>query len=104
MLEAQRLVRRLCPQCKEPYEVDAELAEPHGLIPGETLYRPKGCLQCRRLGYRGRVGVFEVIRITPRLTQLIQKRDAAGPAPQGRPGRGNEDALRQRARQGPRRA
>ena len=45
-----------------------------GLTAGETFYRPKGCLQCRRLGYRGRVGVFEVIRITPRLTQLIQKR------------------------------
>ena len=40
----------------------------------EVFYRPKGCLQCRRLGYRGRVGVFEVIRITSRLTQLIQKR------------------------------
>ena len=74
VLEAQRLVRRLCPHCKEAYEVDDQLAELHGLTPGEVLYRPKGCLQCRRLGYRGRVGVFEIIRITPRLTQLIQKR------------------------------
>jgi type IV pilus assembly protein PilB len=74
VLEAQRLVRRLCPKCKEPYEVDEELAARHGLTQGEVLYRPKGCLQCRRLGYRGRVGVFEVIRVTPRLTQLIQKR------------------------------
>jgi type IV pilus assembly protein PilB len=74
LLEAQRLVRRLCPHCKEPYEVSAELAEQHGLVAGETIYRPKGCLQCRQLGYRGRVGVFEVIRITPRLTHLIQKR------------------------------
>jgi type IV pilus assembly protein PilB len=74
VLEAQRLVRRLCPHCKEPYEVSAELAAEHGLTAGATIYRPKGCLQCRRMGYRGRVGVFEVIRITPRLTQLIQKR------------------------------
>jgi type IV pilus assembly protein PilB len=74
VLEAQRLVRRLCVHCKEPYEVTAELAEQHGLPLGETIYRPKGCLQCRRMGYRGRVGVFEVIRITPRLTSLIQKR------------------------------
>ncbi len=74
VLEAQRLVRRLCANCKEPYEVSAELAEQHRLNPGETFYRPKGCLQCRRLGYRGRVGVFEVVRITPKLTQLIQKR------------------------------
>ena len=54
--------------------MSAELAEQHKLTPGEVFYRPKGCLQCRRLGYRGRVGVFEVVRITPRLTQLIQKR------------------------------
>jgi type IV pilus assembly protein PilB len=74
VLEAQRLVRKLCPHCKEPYEVTRDLAEQHGLVAGETIYRPKGCLQCRRLGYRGRVGVFEVIRINPRLTQLIQKR------------------------------
>jgi type IV pilus assembly protein PilB len=73
-LEAQRLVRRLCANCKEPYEVTKELAAQHGLTEGETLYRPKGCLQCRRLGYKGRVGVFEVVRITPKLTSLIQKR------------------------------
>ncbi len=74
VLEAQRLVRRLCTHCKEPYEVSAEMADQHGLPLGETIYRPKGCLQCRRMGYRGRVGVFEVIRITPRLISLIQKR------------------------------
>ena len=45
-----------------------------GSRPVRLFYRPKGCLQCRRMGYRGRVGVFEVVRITPRLTQLIQKR------------------------------
>ena len=97
VLEAQRLVRRLCPHCKEPYEVDAELAERHGLTPGETSSTgPRAASQCRRLGYRGRVGVFEVIRITPRLTQLIQKRTPLDRAPQGRPRGGDEDALRQR--------
>ena len=74
VLEAQRLVRRLCTHCREPYEVDAETAARHGLTPGETLYRPKGCLNCRRAGYRGRVGVFEVIRITPALAAQIQVR------------------------------
>jgi type IV pilus assembly protein PilB len=53
VLEAQRLVRRLCPNCKEPYEVTSEIAELHRLTPGQTLYRPTGCLQCRRQGYRG---------------------------------------------------
>jgi type IV pilus assembly protein PilB len=74
VLEAQRLVRRLCPHCKEPYEVSDEIAERHGLTPGAALYRPRGCTQCRRMGYHGRVGIFEVVRISPKLSQLIQKR------------------------------
>jgi type IV pilus assembly protein PilB len=72
VLEAQRLIRRLCSQCKEPYACDAETAKLHGLTSGATLYRPKGCDNCRGVGYRGRVGVFEVIRITPRMANLIQ--------------------------------
>jgi type IV pilus assembly protein PilB len=74
VLEAQRLVRRLCVHCKEPYEVTADLAKQYGFTLGQTIYRPKGCMQCRRSGYRGRVGVFEVVRITSKLAQLIQKR------------------------------
>ncbi len=74
VLEAQRLVRRLCKACKEPFECDAETARLHGLEVGETLYRPKGCDQCRGAGYKGRVGVFEVVRITPRMANLIQSR------------------------------
>ena len=73
-LEAQRLVRRLCPHCKEKYELDPELAKRYNLIPGEPFYRPVGCLHCRKLGYRGRVGVFEVIKITPLMARLIQNK------------------------------
>ncbi len=72
VLEAQRLVRRLCVQCKEPYDCPPEVARKHGLEAGMTLYRPKGCINCRRVGYRGRVGVFEVVKITPTLAKLIQ--------------------------------
>jgi type IV pilus assembly protein PilB len=74
VLEAQRLVRRLCAECKEPYECDVDLARQHGLEPGETLYRPKGCPRCRGTGYKGRVGVFEIVRITPLMANLIQKK------------------------------
>ena len=74
VLEAQRLIRRLCKECKEPYECDAETARTHGLEVGSTIYRPKGCDQCRGAGYRGRVGVFEVVRITTRMAALIQTR------------------------------
>ncbi len=74
VLEAQRLIRRLCKECKEPYDRDAETAKRYGLEPGEPLFRPKGCDHCRGAGYRGRVGIFEVIRITPNMAKLIQQR------------------------------
>jgi type IV pilus assembly protein PilB len=76
VLEAQRLIRRLCKVCKQPYDVDAETASRHGLEPGEKIYKPKGCDACRGLGYKGRLGVFEVIRITPRMANLVQCRTA----------------------------
>ena len=93
VLEAQRLVRRLCPNCKEPYEVSADLAEQHRLTPGEVFYRPKGCLQCRRTGLsRPR----RRLRGRPHYSPT----DAAHPetsfprsASQGRARRGDEDAL-----------
>ncbi|MGD0897143.1 MAG: GspE/PulE family protein [Thermoguttaceae bacterium] len=74
VLAAQRLVRRLCKECREPFECDAKTAKLYALEEGQTLYRPKGCDQCRGAGYKGRVGVFEVVRITSRMASLIQKR------------------------------
>jgi type IV pilus assembly protein PilB len=74
VLEAQRLIRRLCKECKEPYECTPELAKTYNMEPGMTLYRPKGCDRCRGSGYKGRVGVFEVVRITPKMASLIQSR------------------------------
>lgn len=74
VLEAQRLIRRLCKECREPYDLDEQTAGAHGLTPGQTLYRPKGCDRCRGTGYRGRVGVFEVVRITATIASLIQSR------------------------------
>jgi len=74
VLEAQRLIRRLCKECKQPYECTADLAELHGFQLGETIFRPGSCANCRGTGYRGRVGVFEVIRITARMADLIQSR------------------------------
>jgi type IV pilus assembly protein PilB len=74
VLEAQRLIRRLCKECKEPYACDPETAKTYNIEAGQTLYRPKGCDACRGAGYRGRVGVFEVVRITARMANLIQTR------------------------------
>lgn len=74
VLEAQRLIRRLCKDCKQAYECDAETAQMYGLETGMQLYRGKGCDSCRGTGYRGRVGVFEVVRITSTMGDLIQRR------------------------------
>jgi type IV pilus assembly protein PilB len=74
VLEAQRLIRRLCKECKEPFDCPADLAKLHGFDVGQTIYRPKGCNACRGTGYKGRVGIFEVVRITNRMGELIQNR------------------------------
>ena len=68
---AQRLARRLCQQCKEPLPVDANIARFWGLPEGTTIFRGKGCNECGGKGVRGRVGVYEVMKVTPRLRAMI---------------------------------
>jgi type IV pilus assembly protein PilB len=68
---AQRLARRLCQQCKEAYTVDANIARFWGLAEGTTIFRGKGCNACGGKGVRGRVGVYEVMKVTPRLRAMI---------------------------------
>jgi type IV pilus assembly protein PilB len=74
MVEAQRLVRRLCAKCKQPQDIDEETAKRLGMTAGEKVFRPKGCEMCRGSGYSGRVGLYEVIPITPEIARLIQQR------------------------------
>ena len=75
-VQAQRLARRLCSECKEPFEPDAKMRENIGLDLDEeiTLYRPKGCDRCNNTGYRGRVGVYEVMLMSERIQQLTVER------------------------------
>ncbi len=69
---AQRLVRRVCPGCKEAYDPDpASLPSDFQLEPGEKLYRGAGCRQCRHTGYRGRTGVFELMASSEPVRQKI---------------------------------
>ena len=71
---AQRLVRRLCSRCREPYTLPAGVPERIGLpLPGGpvTLHRAKGCPNCTGTGYAGRLPIFEMITITETLRQLI---------------------------------
>ncbi|MCE5325308.1 MAG: GspE/PulE family protein [Planctomycetaceae bacterium] len=73
LVEAQRLVRRLCVKCKEAYKLDAETAAKWKMDPAAEYFRPKGCELCRNTGYKGRVGLFEVIRVTPKLRDMISE-------------------------------
>ena len=75
---AQRLVRRICPDCKEAYEPDpAELATDCNWQPGEEAWRGKGCRECRFTGYRGRMGIFELLMMDDELREMVVKHDSA---------------------------
>ncbi len=70
---AQRLVRVLCNECKQPYQANDADRATLGLNggPASTLYRPKGCPQCNFLGFRGRTGIYEFVEINDALRVLI---------------------------------
>jgi type IV pilus assembly protein PilB len=68
---SQRLVRRVCPHCKKPAEVDEAKLIAIGLPAGTEVYRGRGCKHCRMSGYSGRLGLFEIIRIDADLKRLI---------------------------------
>jgi len=77
MIEAQRLVRKLCPACKQAYEPDPETRKKYNLGKG-PIYKPVGCDKCRQIGYLGRIGIYEVLIVTEEIRQLILKRASAG--------------------------
>jgi general secretion pathway protein E len=72
---AQRLVRVLCPKCKEVYAPDAESLANLGLDPGEShpIYRKQGCAACMHTGYRGRTAIFEILILDEPIKRLILK-------------------------------
>ncbi|MBR6627903.1 MAG: Flp pilus assembly complex ATPase component TadA [Lachnospiraceae bacterium] len=72
---AQRLVRRLCPNCKRPRlataeEKDLMLCDQNQQV---TIYEPCGCIQCDNMGYKGRIGVYEIMEMTPDLKRIISR-------------------------------
>ncbi|MFC8751581.1 type IV-A pilus assembly ATPase PilB [Pseudomonas oryzihabitans] len=76
LIIAQRLARKLCSKCKRVHEVPREALLAEGFREEEvgsfTLYQPIGCEDCNA-GYRGRVGIYEVVKITPALQQMIME-------------------------------
>ncbi len=76
MVVAQRLVRLICPDCREPFTPDDMNAfrSQFGAEAPETLYRGRGCRQCQGSGYRGRSGIFEMMLISDAIRSLVLER------------------------------
>jgi type IV pilus assembly protein PilB len=74
---AQRLGRKVCAGCKEPYEIDEESLVPYGHVPqgvGKvTVYRGKGCQTCNFTGMKGRVALYEIMMMSEELRELVLK-------------------------------
>jgi general secretion pathway protein E len=77
---AQRLVRTLCPHCKRPAEMTADedeawvtLVAPWKSTKPPMVYQPVGCLECRMTGYQGRLGLYEILLMSPELKKLITR-------------------------------
>lgn len=77
-ITAQRLVRRLCDNCKLAFEPTDDLLERLGLTKQEskgiTFYKAMGCQECNKTGYRGRLAIFEIMEMTPEIAQLTMER------------------------------
>ena len=75
---AQRLLRRLCAHCRQPYEPDAETLRALNVsedeAPLHTFYRAGKCDECNQTGYRGRVGIYEVMHVSDALRRLVTER------------------------------
>lgn len=77
VIEAQRLVRKICPECKQPVNLPDEEFIKFGVNPeymrGGTFFMGKGCMKCGNTGYKGRVGLFEVLPLTHTIRDMIVK-------------------------------
>jgi type IV pilus assembly protein PilB len=77
LIIAQRLARRLCGECKEPADIPKEVLLEEGFTEEDlktaTLMQPVGCSKCGNNGTKGRVGIYEVVRITPKISRIIME-------------------------------
>jgi MSHA biogenesis protein MshE len=80
---AQRLIRRLCTDCRTPHEMSEQDKILTNKVVGDsphsaTFYQQNGCSQCNDTGYKGRIGVYELLVMTPTLLSYLQKNDGIG--------------------------
>jgi type IV pilus assembly protein PilB len=75
---AQRLVRRLCPHCRRQYTPTSDTLRALNISDADAanipFYRPVGCEACHQTGYKGRIGIYEVMKVTDRLRRMIAQR------------------------------
>ena len=74
LVGAQRLIRKICPNCKAPYELPKEAALELGMdkaVEKPVFYKGKGCDQCLKTGYKGRIALLEVLVLSPKIKSLI---------------------------------
>ncbi|MCJ7458407.1 MAG: Flp pilus assembly complex ATPase component TadA [candidate division Zixibacteria bacterium] len=73
---SQRLLRKVCSKCKTTYTPKEEELAPYHLekLLNTTLYKGEGCEKCKFTGYKGRMGIFEVLEVTPEINELIARR------------------------------
>ncbi len=78
LIMAQRMVRKICPNCKHQVQIPSETLQMLGLVDNEIkglkVYEGKGCSECNNTGYSGRTGIFEVMPMTPAIERMIVSR------------------------------
>ncbi|MBU1125222.1 MAG: GspE/PulE family protein [Candidatus Omnitrophica bacterium] len=74
---AQRLVRLICPKCKESYTVTAEMVNDLSLPANTVLYRGRGCAYCKNTGFSGRIGIFEVLVMANETKHMVASKSTA---------------------------
>jgi type IV pilus assembly protein PilB len=79
LIMAQRLIRRICQNCRQPTVLHPEVIQELGLgseeSEGIVFYEGAGCVECNNTGYKGRLGLYEVMPITPGIREMILNRD-----------------------------
>ena len=85
---AQRLLRRICPECKKPYTPSAAEIKMLRLSPeylaNHQFYKGTGCKKCGHTGYKGRIGIYEIFQITEDIARLVFANESSGVIPPGR--------------------
>jgi type IV pilus assembly protein PilB len=71
---SQRLVRRVCTNCREAFEPDEYDVETLRLEPGQKIYHGKGCSECNEKGYKGRIAIHEIVVMTKKMKTLLERR------------------------------